>query len=40
VFILMYNRGWVFHPAQIETLRGIRDVFDPHHILNPGKIFP
>jgi glycolate oxidase len=26
--------------AQIELQRGIRDVFDPHHILNPGKIFP
>jgi glycolate oxidase len=27
-------------PAQIEVQRGIRDVFDPNHILNPGKIFP
>ncbi len=26
--------------AQIELQRGIRDVFDPNHILNPGKIFP
>ena len=26
--------------AQIELMRGIRDVFDPNHILNPGKIFP
>ncbi len=26
--------------AQIEVMRGIRAVFDPHHILNPGKIFP
>ncbi len=25
--------------AQIELQRGIRDVFDPNHILNPGKIF-
>jgi FAD/FMN-containing dehydrogenase len=40
VFILMCNRGWVLDPAQIEILRGIRDVFDPHRILNPGKIFP
>ena len=40
VFIRMYNRSWVLDPAQIEILRGIRDVFDPHRILNPGKIFP
>ena len=26
--------------AQIEIMRQIRAVFDPHHILNPGKIFP
>ncbi|HEY72579.1 MAG TPA: FAD-binding protein [Thermoflexia bacterium] len=26
--------------TQIELMRGIRAVFDPHHILNPGKIFP
>ncbi len=26
--------------AQIEVMRGIRAVFDPDHILNPGKIFP
>ena len=26
--------------AQIELMRGIRAVFDSHHILNPGKIFP
>ncbi|MEA3341672.1 MAG: FAD-linked oxidase C-terminal domain-containing protein, partial [Chloroflexota bacterium] len=26
--------------AQIELMRGIRAVFDPNHILNPGKIFP
>jgi glycolate oxidase len=25
---------------QIEVMRRIRDAFDPHHILNPGKIFP
>jgi glycolate oxidase len=27
-------------PAQIALMRGIKEVFDPHHILNPGKIFP
>jgi len=26
--------------AQIELMRRIKDVFDPNHILNPGKIFP
>ena len=26
--------------AQIDLMRHIKDVFDPHHILNPGKIFP
>jgi glycolate oxidase len=26
--------------AQIAIMRGIRQVFDPNHILNPGKIFP
>ena len=26
--------------AQIVLMREIKDVFDPNHILNPGKIFP
>jgi glycolate oxidase len=26
--------------TQIALMRQIRDVFDPNHILNPGKIFP
>jgi glycolate oxidase len=26
--------------AQIDLQRAVRDVFDPNHILNPGKIFP
>jgi glycolate oxidase len=26
--------------AQIDLMMRIRDVFDPHHILNPAKIFP
>jgi glycolate oxidase len=25
---------------QVTIMRGIKDVFDPNHILNPGKIFP
>jgi len=36
----MYNRGWALDPAQMEILRGIRDVFDPRRILNPGNFFP
>jgi glycolate oxidase len=26
--------------AQIALMRGIKTIFDPNHILNPGKIFP
>jgi len=26
-------------PQQIELLKGLKKVFDPQHILNPGKIF-
>jgi glycolate oxidase len=29
----------VFPPHQLELMRGIKKVFDPHCILNPGKIF-
>jgi glycolate oxidase len=25
---------------QIDIMKGIKDAFDPNHILNPGKIFP
>ena len=31
--------GLSLPPAQIELMRGIKRVFDPHGILNPGKIF-
>ena len=27
-------------PAQIDVMRGIKAAFDPHGLLNPGKIFP
>jgi len=30
----------VCSPAQLDMMRGIKAVFDPKHILNPGKIFP
>jgi glycolate oxidase len=29
----------VFSPYQLELMRNIKKVFDPHYILNPGKIF-
>lgn len=40
--------GWVqknymdipFNKVQLELMKGIKRLFDPHHILNPGKIFP
>jgi glycolate oxidase len=32
--------AWALDPAQIEIMSRIREVFDPHRILNPGKIFP
>jgi len=30
----------VMEPAQLRLMREIKRVFDPHNILNPGKIFP
>ncbi|HMP88132.1 MAG TPA: FAD-linked oxidase C-terminal domain-containing protein, partial [Lacibacter sp.] len=29
----------VMQPIHFELMRGIKKAFDPHHILNPGKIF-
>lgn len=29
----------VFNPIELELMRGIKKTFDPHNILNPGKIF-
>ena len=29
----------VMSETQIELMQGIKKVFDPHNILNPGKIF-
>jgi glycolate oxidase len=37
------RRGYLsmaLNETQIDLMRQIRDVFDPNHILNPGKIFP
>jgi glycolate oxidase len=30
----------VFGPVELDIMRQIKSVFDPHQILNPGKIFP
>lgn len=30
---------WEMTDTQIKIMKGIKQVFDPHHILNPGKIF-
>ena len=27
-------------PVELQVMRQIKALFDPHHILNPGKIFP
>ena len=40
--------GWVqrnfmsiaFSPIQLELMKGIKKLFDPKNIMNPGKIFP
>jgi glycolate oxidase len=30
----------VIDPAQLQLMRGIKKIFDPKNILNPGKMFP
>lgn len=30
----------VFSPVNLELMRSVKRAFDPHHILNPGKILP
>ncbi len=32
--------GMALSPAEIALMRGIKATFDPHGILNPGKVFP
>jgi glycolate dehydrogenase FAD-linked subunit len=32
--------GMEIKPRELRLMRGIKDLFDPKHILNPGKIFP
>jgi glycolate oxidase len=29
-----------FNPTQLDLMKGIKNLFDPNNILNPGKIFP
>jgi len=30
----------VFSPVNLGLMRSVKQAFDPHHILNPGKILP
>jgi len=32
--------GMEIKPRELQLMRGIKELFDPKHILNPGKIFP
>jgi glycolate oxidase len=29
-----------FNTTQLQLMKGIKSIFDPNGILNPGKIFP
>ena len=29
-----------FDPVQLQLMKGIKTLFDPHNILNPGKVLP
>jgi glycolate oxidase len=31
---------WIFGADDLEAMRRVKDVFDPHGLLNPGKVFP
>jgi glycolate oxidase len=31
---------WELDPVNLTVMKKIKDLFDPNHILNPGKIFP
>jgi len=31
--------SYVIGKEEIQLMKGIKKIFDPHHILNPGKIF-
>lgn len=32
--------SWELDPVSLNVMKKIKDLFDPRHILNPGKIFP
>jgi glycolate oxidase subunit GlcD len=31
---------WIFTPVDLDVMRRVRDVFNPHDLCNPGKVFP
>jgi glycolate oxidase len=31
---------WIFGPDDLQAMQRVKDVFDPHGRLNPGKVFP
>ena len=31
---------WIFSPDDLDAMHRVKDTFDPHGMLNPGKVFP
>ena len=31
---------WIYSPDDLQVMHRVKDVLDPHGLLNPGKIFP
>src|SRR6202171_4297173 len=32
--------SWIFSPDDLDAMHRVKDVLDPHGMLNPGKVFP
>ena len=32
--------SWIFSPDDLDAMQRVKDVLDPHGMLNPGKVFP
>src|SRR5260370_5695398 len=30
----------MFNNAELSAMRDVKEIFDPHNVLNPGKVFP